>query len=186
MLIRSEYHPGLDPVAIVVYTLVLAAIGAGLSLLRKHDVTGGAHDRRRDRLVAIGAWGGADLGDGSIVTSIIASLVPALLVGVRFGMTTDPDYTTRIDIDNRSRATIFVGPALLFIFVMLVVPAIRTGYLSLLDRDSDGVRRPRELRDRSSPTATASTLDNWTNMFTSIPFLIGVVLLVIAVFVGVR
>jgi hypothetical protein len=33
-LIREEYWPGLDPVAIVVYTAAVAAVGAGLSVLR--------------------------------------------------------------------------------------------------------------------------------------------------------
>src|SRR3546814_2072183 len=35
------------------------------------------------------------------------------------------------------RPWIFVGPALLFIFVTLVVPTVRTLYLSLLDNDGE-------------------------------------------------
>ncbi|NND76195.1 MAG: sugar ABC transporter permease [Ilumatobacter sp.] len=180
--IREQFQPGLDVVAIVVYTAILAAVGAGLSILLKHSPVGGAMIGAAIGWI-LGAWGGADLGDGSLVESLVATVVPAVLLGARFGMTTDPDYTERVNIDTRSRAVIFVGPAILFIFVMLVVPAIRTGYLSLLDRDSeefvDGENYGSVFTDRNS-----LDVDNWTDMFTSVPFLIGVVLLGLAVVVG--
>lgn len=182
-VIRDAYQPGLDPVAIAVYTIVGAAIGAGLSLLLKHRPVGGALIGAALGWV-LGAWGAADLGDGSPATSIIAALVPALLIGTRLGMSTNPDYATRIAIDNRSRAVIFIGPALAFISVMLVIPAIRTAYLSVLDADSvDFVGAD----NYTAVFQDSNSLDlsNWTNMFTSIPFVIGVVLLVIAAFVGV-
>jgi alpha-glucoside transport system permease protein len=181
-VIRDAYQPGLDPVAIAVYTLVLAAIGAGLSVLLKHPPIGGALIGAALGWV-LGAWGAADLGDGSPATSIVAALVPALLVGLRLGMSTNPDYATRIAIDNRSRAVIFIGPALAFISVMLVIPAIRTLYLSVLDADSiDFVGAD----NYTAVFQDSNSLDlsNWTNMFTSIPFIIGIVLLVIAAFVG--
>ncbi|MGE5211906.1 MAG: carbohydrate ABC transporter permease [Acidobacteriota bacterium] len=182
-VIRDAYQPGLDPVAIAIYTVVGAAIGAGLSLLLKHRPVGGALIGAALGWV-LGAWGAADLGDGSPATSIIAALVPALLIGTRLGMSTNPDYATRIAIDNRSRAVIFIGPALAFISVMLVIPAIRTAYLSVLDADSvDFVGAD----NYTAVFQDSNSLDlsNWTNMFTSIPFVIGVVLLVIAAFVGV-
>ena len=182
-VIRDAYQPGLDPVAIVVYTVVVAAIGAGISLLLKHPPLHGALVGAAIGWV-LGAWGGADLGDGSPVTSIIAALVPALLVGARLGMSSNPDYRARVALDNGSRAVIFLGPALAFISVMLVIPAIRTLYLSLLDADSVdfvGIDNYSDVfGDRNS-----LDLSNWTNMFTSAPFLIGVALLGIAVVVGV-
>ncbi len=180
--VREQFQPGLDFVAIVVYTAILAAIGAGISILLKHSPVGGAMIGAAIGWI-VGAWGGADLGDGSLVESLVATVVPATLLGARFGMTTDPDYAERVNIDTHSRATIFVGPAILFIFAMLVVPAIRTGYLSLLDRNSeefvDGENYGSVFTDRNS-----LDVDNWTDMFTSVPFLIGVVLLGIAVVVG--
>ena len=69
-LIRDAYQPGLDPVAIVVYTAVVAAIGAGISLLLKHPPLQGVLLGAAIGWV-LGAWGGADLGDGSPVTSIV-------------------------------------------------------------------------------------------------------------------
>ena len=182
LVVREINHPGLDWAAIVLYTLVFAAIGAGISLLRKKPPIGGA-------LIGgalgwlLGAWGGADLGDGSIVESWIASIVPATLIGARLGMTTSPDYKARVRLDTRSRAAIFVGPALLFIMVLLVIPAIRTGYLSLFDRDSEdfvGLDNYQEVfTDKESFDAS-----NWADMFTSRPFIIGVIVLAIAAAIG--
>ncbi|MFN3255683.1 MAG: ABC transporter permease subunit [Ilumatobacter sp.] len=182
VLIREEFQPGLDPVAIAVYTAIGVAIGGGLGALRKRNPLHGA-------LIVgalgwiFGAWGGADFGDGSLATSIIAALVPALALGYRLGLTANPGYRERVQIDTRSRATIFVGPALLFIFIMLVVPTIRTAYLSLLDRDSEAFV---ELENYGAVFTDKNSLDisNWTNMFTSVPFVIGAVLLLIAVGVG--
>jgi hypothetical protein len=183
LLIREEFHPGLDPLAMVAYTAALAAVGAAINALRKRPPVAGALTG-----AAIGSlygfWGGADLGDGTIVTSVIATLVPAVLIGLRLGISRNPDYRGRIAIDNRSRAVIFVGPALAFVLVMLIIPAIRTLYLSLFGRDSEdfvGIENYTSIfTDRNSFDAS-----NWTNMFTSMPFLLGVVLLAIAVVLGV-
>ena len=87
----------------------------------------------------LGGWGSADLGSGSVAEAIIASAVPTTLLAARFGMTVNPDAQDRARIDQRARAVIFIGPALLFIFVTLVIPAIRTFYLSFLDGDSEAV-----------------------------------------------
>ena len=183
LVIRDTYHPEFDAVAIVVSTAIGAALGAGISLLGKKAPVRGALTGGAIGWIA-GAWGGADLGDGSLATSLIAALVPAALIGVRLAMTSNPDYRARLVLDNRSRATIFIGPALLFILVMLVIPAVRTLYLSLLDDDSEDFVR---LENYTSVFTDRNSLDldNWTNMFTSIPFIIGMVLLGIAVIVGV-
>jgi alpha-glucoside transport system permease protein len=183
LAIRDAYHPSLDPVAIVGYTAGGVAVGAGISLLRRHSPVGGALLGGAIGWL-LGAWGAADLGDGSIVTSVIASLIPALLIGARLGMSTNPDYKSRVAIDGRSRAVIFLGPALLFILVMLVIPAIRTAYLSLFDDDAEAFVR---LENYTSVFTDPNSLDlsEWTNTFTSVPFLIGVVLLAIAVVIGI-
>ena len=125
LVIREAYQPGLDPVAIVAYTSIGVAVGSGLGVLRHRSPMGGALLGGALGWI-LGAWGAADLGDGSSITSAIACLVPALLVGARLGNSRNPDYQARIRIDSRSRVVIFVGPALLFILGMLVIPAIRT------------------------------------------------------------
>lgn len=183
LVIREEYQPGLDPIAIVAFTLIGAAIGAGLGVLRHRGPIGGALLGGALGWI-LGAWGAADLGDGSLLTSVIACLVPALLIGARLGTSRNPDYQGRIRIDTRSRVVIFVGPALLFILGMLVIPAIRTAYLSIFDADSETYVA---LENYTSVFTDSNSLDlaNWTNMFTSIPFILGVGLLVVAIVVGI-
>jgi alpha-glucoside transport system permease protein len=183
LLIRDTYHPEFDALAIVGYTALGAGIGAGLSALRSRNPLGGTLTGGAIGWVA-GAWGGADLGGGTVATSIIATLVPALALGVRVALTSNPDYRGRVDIDLKSRAVIFVGPAIAFIAAALIIPGIRTFYLSLLDNDSEGFVGAENygaiFSDRNSFDSS-----NWTNMFTSVPFLLGIALLVIAVIVGI-
>jgi alpha-glucoside transport system permease protein len=183
LVIRDTYQPGLDPVAIVAYTIGGVAVGAGISALLRHNPIGGALLGGALGWI-LGAWGAADLGDGTLFTSIIAALVPALLIGARLGMTSNLDYKSRVALDGRSRAVIFIGPALLFILVMLVIPAITTAIFSLFGRDGEefvGVENYTTIFTNED----SLDLSNWTNMFTSVPFLIGAVLLAIAVVIGV-
>ncbi len=183
LLIRSEYQPEFDVTATIVYTLVGIVLGTALSLLRKRPLVGGALTGGAIGWI-VGAWGGAELGGGSFVTTLIACLVPAVLIGVRLGMSSNPGYAARVQIDDNSRAVIFVGPAVLFIAVMLVIPAIRTFYLSLYDQDSVEFVG---IDNYESVFTNKTSFDgtNWTNMFTSIPFVIGVILLAIAAVVAV-
>jgi ABC-type sugar transport system permease subunit len=183
LVIRDTYQPGLDPVAIVAYTVGGLAVGAGISALLRNNPIGGALLGGALGWI-LGAWGAADLGDGTIFTSIIAALVPALLIGARLGMSSNPDYKTRVALDGRSRAVIFIGPALLFILVMLVIPAITTAILSLKDRAGQefvGIENYTTIFTNKN----SLDLSNWANTFTSVPFLIGIVLLAMAVIIGV-
>ena len=183
LLIRSAYHPQFDVLTLVLWTLGGVAVGAGLSLLAKKNPVGGALIGGAFGWI-LGAWGGADLGQGNVVTSIIGAAVPAVALGVRLGMTPNPDYRERAEIDLRSRAPIFVGPAVLFTGAMLVVPAVRTAYLSLLDRNSEAFV---DIQNYTAVFQDTNSFDlsDWSNMFTSFPFLAGVVLLAIAAGVGV-
>ena len=136
LLLREEFQPGVDWVATIIYTAIFGALGAGIGLLRKRPPLAGALIGAAFGWL-LGFWGGADVGDGNIGTAVIGAVVPAVLIGVRLGLTANPDHRGRTAIDQNSRAWIFLSPALVFISVMLVVPAIRTAYLSLLDRNSE-------------------------------------------------
>ncbi len=184
LLLREEYHPGVDWVATIVYTAVLALIGAGLSTLAKRPAYYGALLGAALGWV-LGYWGGAVVGDGNIGTALLGTIVPAVLVGVRLSFGVNPDVTGRTSIEQGSRSWIFLGPGLLFISVMLVIPAIRTAYLSLLDRNSVEFVGLQNYADTFTEKASWN-LSNWTDMFTSAPFFIGVILLAIAVAVGLR
>jgi len=181
-LIRSEYHPFIRPVQTIACLAIGIAVGGLISVIRKRPpITGVVYGAAIGWI--FGAWGGADLGGGTIATSIIAALVPALLIGFAIGRTSNPDYRGRAEIDNASRAYIFLGPALVFIFIMLVVPTLRTIFLSLLGPDSEefvGVDNYVDVfTDPQSWDAS-----EWTNLFTSRLTWIGAVLLTIAVFLG--
>jgi alpha-glucoside transport system permease protein len=78
---------------------------------------------------------------------------------------------------------IFIAPALLFIFATLVVPAIRTLYLSFFDAKSEEFVRLDNYVDSFQDKGTWNPT-NWTSMFTSRLFYIGVVLLGISVVVA--
>ncbi|MEM9515089.1 MAG: ABC transporter permease subunit [Actinomycetota bacterium] len=184
LLLRDDFQPGVDWVTTVVYTAVVGAIGAGLSVaLKRHWINGALVGAAVGWL--LGYWGGADVGDGNVGTAIIGAVVPAVLVGARLGRSHNPDAQERASIDRGSRAYIFLGPALIFITVMLVIPAVRTAILSLFDRDSEEFVG---LENYGATFTDDASLDvsEWTNTFTSYPFVIGVAMLVIALLVGTR
>lgn len=184
LLLREEYQPGVDWLTTVVYTAVLALVGAGISLALKKPVQHGVVIGAAIGWI-LGYWGGADVGDGTIATAVLGATVPGVLLGLRLSETTNPDLTRRAAIDQGSRSWIFLGPALIFIAVMLVIPAIRTGILSLFDRDSENFVGLENYVDTFTDDASWD-LSDWTNMFTSVPFYIGLVLLAIAVIVGAK
>jgi len=185
LLVREHVQPDLDGVAFVVWSLVGAAVIGGLNALRKRSLVNGALIGAAVGSV-LGGWGSAQIGGGSSTTAIVATLIPGALMGARVGLATSPHLQERGRIDERSRAFIFLVPALLFVSVMLVIPAIRTIYLSFLDRKSKKYVGLENYGATFTPSNHKS-LDtrNWTEIFTSRLFLIGVIVLAIAVLVGV-
>ncbi len=131
----------------------------------------------------LGGFGGADLGGGSVVESIVGVAVPAGLVGYRIGTTTSPDLRTRASIDAGSRSWIFLTPALTFITATLLIPTIRTLYLSFLDARSEawvGLDNYTE----SFTNRTSFDVGDWANIFTSRLVWAGAIILVVALLVG--
>lgn len=182
-LTHSNARPGLDFVAFTVWTLAGAALVAGIAVLRKRPPVNGAIVGGAIGAI-IGGWGSADLGGGGIGEAIVATLVPGLLLGARLGRTTNPDLQGRARIDMKSRAVIFLTPALLFVFVALVVPTARTIYLSFLDQKSDkfvGL----ENYGATFTDRVSWDVRNWTNIFSSTLFIIGIIALSAAIFIGV-
>ena len=183
-LVTAEWRPEIAPVALIVATVSLAATAAVAARVGGRDPVPGALSGAALGWV-IGAWGLPDLGTGSTVWTAIAVAVPGALVGVRAARSPIADRGERSRIDGRSRAVIFLGPALLFIFGALVVPTIRTVYLSLLDRDSEEfVWFSNYITIFKDPKAI--DLSAWSNIFTSRLFWIGLVLLAVFVVLGIR
>lgn len=194
ILLRDVNRPELAIGALIGWTAVLAVVGAGISVLRSRPPVGGALIGAAIGWI-VGAFGAPDLGGGSSGWAIVASVVAPALIGARIGLVDNPDYQRRSLIDLKSRAVIFLGPALLFIFATLVVPAIRTIYLSFLDqRGEEAVGFDNYQQTFTDPVSWDTS--NWKALFPrsvegnfemgSWPFWIGVVLLIGFVAIGLR
>ena len=78
----------------------------------------------------------------------MASVVPLTLLGIRVGLQPLPTATARREVEQRSRSWIFLIPAIFFVVAGLVVPLIRTVYLSFHDRDGEAYVGHRQLPAR--------------------------------------
>ena len=183
LLVRDRYLPALSIVPLIGWTLGVAAAVAALNMLRKRNPINGALIGGAIGSI-LGGWGSADLGAGSVGEAVAAMAIPTILIGARLGRAHSPDLIARARIDQRSRAVIFLTPALLFVAIGLVIPAIRTIYLSLLDKDSKHfVRLDNFINTFKAKESWNSA--NWTNIFTSRLFIIGVIVLIIAAITGI-
>jgi alpha-glucoside transport system permease protein len=184
LLVDEGSRPALAIGPLIGWTVAGVVIGGGLSALRRRPPLGGALIGGAIGWIA-GAWGAADLGEGSVVEAAIALGVPAVALGVRLGLTRNPDLHGRAAIDLGSRSWIFLAPALFFIGTTLVVPAIRTVYLSLFDARSENFVGL-ENYGKTFTDPVSFNASNWTNIFGSRLFWIGLGLLVIGIAVALR
>lgn len=177
---RILQRPDPDWVNIIIATLVVGAIGAAL----------GARRGRLERGALIGAgvgWaiGGWLLSPFLVVVDVpyISTLVPLALITMGFAIGDTPTPKQRAQFDARARAVVFLVPALGFLMIALVVPAIRTGVLSFKDRNSE----ENVGFDNYSTLFSAEDswdVSNWTNIFTSQLFYVALILVVIGAIVG--
>ncbi len=132
----------------------------------------------------VGAWGGADIGAGNFGEAVVATVVPAAIFGVRFGLAAQPDAQKRRRIDQRSRSWIFVTPALAFIAFGLLGPLIRTIYLSFHNRN--GTKSVGwDNYNAIFTTKNSVNFDNWQDIFTSRLFYLALALLALGILIGV-
>ena len=80
------------------------------------------------------AWGVGDLGASSTRSGIVLGAIIGCLVGARWALIPAVSGEHRVATERRARAAVFLAPALGFIAIALVIPSLRTIYLSLLDR----------------------------------------------------
>ena len=180
LLFRNR--PDVSFAAIVMWLAIGAAVGAGIGALTHHLV-------ERSLLgagigAATGAWLTPEtLVGGSQTAALLAVALPLALLAARFAWPSERTPGQLADFNRRARAFIFLAPALTFLLANLVIPAVRTIYTSFLDRESqDGVGfdNYRELFG-SQDFVDAS---NWTNIFTSQLFWVGMVLIVSGLLIG--
>ena len=131
--------PEIDWGKFVLLTAIGVAVAVGWRALR-----GKGDARQLPRAALMGAADRGGVGRrGAVPTSatattaqaIVASVVPLTLLGIRVGLQPLPAATARREVEQRSRSWIFVVPAIFFVVAGLVVPLIRTIYLSFHDRD---------------------------------------------------
>ena len=174
---ERSYLPAFRPFALANWTILGLAVGAAWATVRKSNIV---------RTVAIfgsvgwliGAFAASQLGTGPRIAAVIACLVPGLALGYVVGTSKIPDIVGAAKIDEGARPWIFVGPAVFFIFVALVAPTILTAVLSFQNGNSTEFVG---LDNYSSALSDPSNFDtaNWTNIFTSRLFILGLILFAI-------
>ena len=137
-ILKTRYHLALRTNPMLIWPVAAATLGAALSLLRRRNLLKGA-------LTGLffgwlyGTFGGGlqAVSQANLTETLLATVVAGAVAGARLGLTANPDVVGRADIDQKSRAWLFVGPACAFYTIMLILPAVQTFLLSLKDRDSE-------------------------------------------------
>ena len=130
-----------------------------------------------------GCWLLADIGSGSRLSMAVATIVPAALFGSALGINPVRARSDRDQFQRRLRVAAFLGPALLFVVLGLVIPLARTIYLSLYNQRGEelvGFSNYGEILTNKS----SIDLSGWSNIFSSRLFFFGVGLLAAAGLVG--
>ncbi len=169
----------IDWISTVITTIVGAGAGAVVRIRRDDQIPGilmGAGFGFAVGAWMLSPWQGID-------SPWVAAMVPPLLVAVGVAWPANPSSRIVGYFENRARATVFLAPAMIFLLISLVIPAIRTGLLSFKDRRSTewvGVENYNTLF--SDPKSF--DVSGWTNLFTSNLFILAVVTLLAGVLVG--
>jgi len=174
---RSGSLPAMEPVALAAAPIVGAVLFVGLARLRGKAIVPAAVTGAALGWL-IGAFGIPALGAGSVVEAIVGTTGLGLLVGLRLGLAQPHTMESRIRIERTARAVIFLAPALLFIAATLVIPTIRTGWLSLLDRTGGEFVGLGQYRQAFSDP-NFYNVSRWAGIFVSTEFLVFAVVLVI-------
>ena len=138
---RSDFLPSLVWSTAFTWTLITGAILGAIGLAIRRDLVRAGHWALVGLAIGwvLGAWGGADYGvSGDRGEAYAASIIGLAILGVRLGLGRIPESAGRIKINTGSRKYIFLTPALAFVALGLLIPLIRTIYLSLLTRKEDG------------------------------------------------
>ena len=178
---RILQRPDPNLLAIIVATLVVGAIGALL--------TRSSGEPARGALIGAGlgwAIGGWLLSPFAVVVDepYISTIVPLALIMAGAGWQQAPGHRERALFDSRARAVIFLGPALTFLTISLIIPTVRTAILSFKDRTGDenvGFANYERLFTARDSFDTS----DWASFFTSRLFYAALILLAVAAIVAV-
>ena len=177
--------PGLRYDLLAILTLVGAGAGLVVWLLRGRRASAVRSGILGATLgFAAGAWLVPDLGVGTKADAYVAAIGVGLGIGALAGLKPIPDQSARGRIEGSARAYIFLVPALGFIASTLIIPTLRTLFLSFHDaRGQDYVGFVNYRDVFGSPNIF--NLDGWAGIFGSKLFWVGAVLLLIGLGVSV-
>jgi len=173
---RPLAWPAMQILPLIGWPVGLGVVGTALAAARKRDLVKASLTG-----ATIGWFFGAflapSLGGGTVAEAIMGLAVLGVGVGARLGMNEPIDRSGRERLQLRSRAVIFVAPALVFIGATLVIPTIQTLALSFFGtrgRDVVGFRNYTDVLGSPDIFNVAS----WPNIFTTGLFVWGAVLAV--------
>ena len=101
-LLQASVRPDIDIIATLGWTVGVAVLSAAISSVRNRPPVRGAMIGAAFGW-AIGAFGVPELGAGSSGWVIVATAVPAAIIGARNGMAPAEDHAARNEVDKRSR-----------------------------------------------------------------------------------
>ncbi len=163
--LRPSAYPAIRTVDIIVWPVVVAAAGAAVSALRGRLWWYGAIAGAIFGLF-VAAWLAPDRFGGAVADAVVGTVGLGGLVGLRLGLKPAAEYKRRVEVEQGARAVIFLAPGLLFIGATLVIPTIRTIYLSFLDaRSQESVGWANYATVLSDQKAL--DFSKWTGVFTS-------------------
>ncbi|MEX1271353.1 MAG: sugar ABC transporter permease [Acidimicrobiia bacterium] len=174
--IRPLAWPAMRIVPLIAWPLGVAAVGAGLAALRKSDLVKGALTGATIGWF-LGAFLEPTLGSGTQAEILMGLAVLGLGVGIRLGLNPPSDRSGQERLQARSRAVIFVAPALIFIGATLVIPTIQTLILSVFGTRGDEFVGFKNYTDVLGDPDIFN-VSSWTDIFTTGMFVWGALLIV--------
>ena len=132
----------------------------------------------------IGGWLLSEIGNGSKSSTYLLTVVPFALIGLALNVGPKRSLLERNNFQRRTRVGVFLGPALLFVALGLIIPLARTIYLSLhglKGREWAGLKNYGEILTNDS----SIDLRDWSNIFTSRLFIIALILLAVGSVAGI-
>jgi alpha-glucoside transport system permease protein len=182
MFFRQGGFPAMKALHLVLWPVVLAGVGAAIAALRRRPILPGAVAGATIGWF-VGAWVVPNFGSGTFTEAILGATVLGAGVGASVGVRPPASYAARVALERRARAVIFLAPALTFISASLVVPSLRTIYLSFFDNRSKnfvGLENYVAIKNDRG----AFDFRNWTGAFSSRLFLFACVFALLALLLG--
>ena len=189
LAVDDAYYPALDWGKLLACAAIGAGVGGAVRALGRSERT------MRSTLLAallggaigwlVGGWGGADLGGGTVGEALVATVIPLAAIGVRVGIADSPSAAQRRQIEDRAQPWIFITPALALIAMGLLIPLLRTIYISFKDRDSVEFVGLDNFRDVIGDDKFLTATDWWDRLWGSRLWLVALGVALIGLAIGI-